>query len=134
MDSRAIRYLLAGIWNTLFGVSCSFFLYWLLHERLHYIIIVVIANVLAITMAFATHKFFVYRTRGHVLLEYLRFYLVYGFAIAFGLLAMPFCVEVLGLNFYISQLLILGVTVITSFFGHQRFTFARNEGEGADGD
>jgi len=133
LDGRPMRYLLAGAWNTVFGVSCSFLLYWLLHERLHYIIIVVIGNILAITMAFATHKFFVYRTRGHILVEYLRFYLVYGFAIAFGLIATPFCVEVLGLNFYVSQLLILGATVATSYFGHQRFTFARNAGGGADG-
>lgn len=125
LEKRPIRYLLAGAWNTLFGVGSSFLLYWLLHDRLHYLVIVVIANALAITMAFATHKTFVYRTVGGFFREYLRFYLVYSVAVLFGLAATPVCMEVLGMNFYVSQLLILSVTIAISYFAHGRFTFAR---------
>lgn len=120
---QKVRYLIAGGWNTLFGVGTSFLLYWLLHQRIHYMVILIIGNIIAVTMAYVSYKLFVFRTRGNILVEYLRFYMVYGVGIVVGLVASPFCIEVLGMNFYVSQLLILIVTVASSFIAHKRFSF-----------
>ncbi|MEI8079973.1 MAG: GtrA family protein, partial [bacterium] len=66
---------------------------------------------------------FVFRTKGNVLREYVRFYGVYGVTAVLGLAALPFCVELLGLSPYLAPLLIMGVTVAVSYLGHQHFSF-----------
>ena len=120
---QEIRYLLAGGWNTLFGVGSSFLFYWLLHHRIHYMVILVLTNLLAVSMAYVIYKKYVFCTHGNIFREYIKFYTVYGAAIVFGLVSTPFCIEVVGINFYISQLLILVVTVAFSFVCHKRFSF-----------
>ncbi len=100
---QEVRYLLAGSWNTVFGLGCSYFLYWLLHRYFHYMLILVFTNILAVSMAYMTHKMFVFRTKGNVVREYIKFYFVYGACFLFGLATLPVCIELLGLDFYISQ-------------------------------
>ncbi len=88
-----VRYISVGIWNTVFGY-CSFaaslfgFSH-LLPQRYLYLS-VVIASVLCtplnITMAYFCYKFFVFRTKGNYLMEWLRCFAVYGFGMLPGLL------------------------------------------------
>ena len=124
---QEVRYLIVGGWNALFGPGCFVFFYWLLHAHVHYMIIFVLTNILAVTVAYVLYKWFVFRTRGNIIREGLRFYSVYGISFLFGLAALPFCVEVLLLNIYLSQLLIVVVTVVCSFFGHKHFSFAKQK-------
>ena len=123
-----VRYLMVGGWNALFGPGCFVFFYWLLHTCVHYMIIYVLTNILAVSVAYMLYKWFVFQTRGNFIRECVRFFSVYGVSFLFGLAALPFCVEVLHLNVYWSQLLILGFTVVCSFFGHKHFSFARPNG------
>jgi len=120
---QEVRYLMAGGWNTVFGYGVYVWLLWLFQPQVHYMAIAVATNVLAITMAYATHKLFVFRTKGNVLREYLKFYGVYGVTAVLGLAALPLCVEWLGMSPYVAPLLILGVTVVVSYFGHKHFSF-----------
>jgi putative flippase GtrA len=123
LNNQSIRYLIAGGWNTVFGYGVYVGLLYLFQEWVHYMVIAVVSNILAITMAYATHKHFVFRTKGNTLREYLRFYGVYGVTAILGLIALPFCIEVLKINPYVAPLLILVVTIIVSFFGHKHFSF-----------
>jgi len=120
---QKVRYLIAGWWNTAFGYGVYVGLIYLFHPRVHYMVIAVVGNVLAVTMAFATHKLFVFRRTGNVLREYLKFYGVYGVTTVLGLLALPFSVEVLKINLYVAPLLMLAVSVVVSYFGHKHFSF-----------
>ncbi len=123
LAEQKVRYLIAGGWNTVFGYGIYAGPYYLLHGRVHYMVIAVVANVLAITMAYATHKLFVFRTKGNVLREYFRFYGVYGVTAVLGLLALPLCVELLGMSPYVAPLLIMAVSVVISYLGHKHFSF-----------
>ena len=112
-----------GGWNTLFGPGSFMFFYWLLHARIHYMVIAVFANVLVVTTAFFAYKYLVFQTRGNIIREYFKFYSVNGVGIVFGLAALPFCMEVLNLSVYISQVVILAVYIPFSFIAHRRFSF-----------
>ena len=125
LAQQEVRYLIAGGWNTLFGYGVFVGLLYLLQRWVHYMVLAVVCNVLAITMAFATHKLFVFRTRGNVLREYLKFYGVQGVATVVGLVALPFCVEVLKISPYVAPLLILIVTLAVSYVGHKHFSFRK---------
>lgn len=120
---QEIRYLLAGGWNTAFGLLLWYLLLWLFYPAVHYTVIQVVYTVLAVTMAFAAYKWFVFRTRGNLLREYVKVWGVYGVASLLGLAAFPVCVEVLKIPVFAVPVLITAVTVLVSFFGHKHFSF-----------
>ncbi len=69
-SSLLSRYVVTGVWNTAFGYAAFALLVAWLASRVHYLLIAVAANVLAITNAYIVHKIFVFRTKGHCLREY----------------------------------------------------------------
>jgi len=123
IDTAKIRYLLAGGWNTLFGYVCGLVLYYGLGGRVHVVMVGVLANLLAITMAFMTYKLFVFRTKGNWLAEYFRAYLVYGATAILGIGLLWILVDGAGFPFWLAQGLVIVITVIVSFVSHSRFTF-----------
>ena len=117
------RYLVAGLWNTAFGYGVFAGLIAWHANHIHYLLIAGVSNILAISNAYAVHKFFVFRTRGDYLKEYLRYWLVYGAAAVIGMLGLLMLVSGLKVNIYFAQIGVVCGQVIFSFFGHQRFSF-----------
>lgn len=128
-STRSMRYIIGGGWNTLFGYIVGVGLYNLFSKHVHVLVIIVIANVLAISMAFMTYKLFVFQTKGDWLREYLRSYLVYGNIALISILMLWLMVDLMKIQFWIAQGLISAVTVVLSYLGHARYTFAKNEQE-----
>jgi putative flippase GtrA len=119
------RYLVSGVWNTAFGYGVFVLLAASLASRVHYLLIAVAANVLAITNAYIVHKVFVFKTKGNCLREYGRYYVIYGATAVVGLALLALFVDGLRLNLYLAQACVLGLQVAASFIGHRRFSFAR---------
>jgi len=91
-----------------------------------------LSNLLAITAAFLAYKWFVFKTRGNYLVEWIRCFGVYGSGFLFGVIALPITVAVLRRVLhrpdfapYIGVALLTSVTVILSFLGHRNFSFKR---------
>ena len=118
-----INYLLVGGWNTLFGYAAFLVLYLWLNASVHYLILLVISNILSITNAYIGYKIFVFKTQGNYLKEYLRFYLVYGTALLFNFILLPITVEAFKLSPPVAQAIIIWLTIIFSYFGHKYFSF-----------
>jgi len=118
-----LRYLLVGGWNTLFGYVAFVALYYLV--PFHYMIIVIISNIVAITNAYLCYKFLVFRTRGHYLREYLKFYVVYGTSMIMGITMLSLLVELLRLHPVAAQTIIVPVGIVISFIGHKYFSFSK---------
>ena len=123
IGDNKLRYLLAGGWNTLFGYLCGVGLYYGFGGQVHVLIIGVVANILAITMAFLTYKLFVFRTKGNWLAEYFRTYLVYGTTAVIGIALLWLLVDGFGTPFWLAQGLAIVITVVVSYIAHSRFTF-----------
>jgi len=126
------RYLVVGVWNTFFGYSLYALFTALLTPRLRfaYIYASVFSNLIAITVAYLGYKFFVFKTRGNYLVEWFRCILVYGSGMLPGLVLLPLMVEGLRYGFhlersaaYIAGAMVMGLTVLYTFFGHRHFSF-----------
>ena len=135
-SARFIRYALVGLWNTVFGYSC-FFLFnrWLSTVMLAYSYIVanIAANLIAISVAFLGYKWFVFRTKGNYLREWLRTLMVYSGSLLFSTLALAPLVGLIRhlTRFqseapYIAAAIVAIFTVISSFFGHKHFSFRKD--------
>lgn len=127
-----VRYLLVGTWNTVFGYGLFALLTALLQPRMRYgyMLASALANCISITVAYLGYKFFVFKTQGNYLVEWLRCLLVYGTGTIPGLLLLPFFVA--GIERltplrhgapYAAGALALAITVVYSFFGHKHFSF-----------
>jgi putative flippase GtrA len=127
------RYLVVGLWNTAFGYGSYAGLTALLtpHVPHAYILASVIANAVTITLAFLAYKWFVFRTRGNYLREWIRCMAVYGGSALIGILLLP--LMVFGLRHftrfnasapYIAGAMLLGLIAVASFLGHRNFSFA----------
>lgn len=124
ISQEKIKYLIAGGWNTVVGFGSFVFLYFLLKNSLHYIFILMISQVIGITNAYVSYKFFVFKTKGNYIKEYLRFYVVYGFAFIANLMLLPLFVEILKISPLFSQAVVIIITIIIGFFGHKNFSFS----------
>jgi putative flippase GtrA len=136
---QLLRYMVVGVWNTLFGYGCYFVLVRLfLHilptpPSLTASIALVVATVINITVSFLGYKWFVFRTRGNYWREYLRSMTVYLPSLALNAVLIAPLTATLRLVRpireqapYVAGALLTGFTVIVSFFGHKHISFKRH--------
>jgi putative flippase GtrA len=130
---QALRYLAVGAWNTLFGYGCYALLTYLLTGILPYAYMAaaVLSTVVNITVAYLGYKVFVFKTKGNYLREYLRWYVVYGTTTLVNLALLPLLVAALDVFVrpqsyapYVAGAILTVGTVVASFFGHKRYSFA----------
>lgn len=130
------RYLLVGLFNTLFGYGNYAALTAVLDPVVphSYILASIIAAPLNITVAYLGYKWFVFKTHGNYLREWTRCMMVYGSAMALGIVLLPPAVFFVRLTTgldrsapYIAGALLMGFGVIYSFLGHKNFSFRPRE-------
>jgi putative flippase GtrA len=126
------RYVLVGGFNTVFGYGAFALLNWLFTGlgSYSYMYAAVLANFIAITVAFLGYKWFVFRTRGNYLREWIRCLGVYGSSALIGLVGLPILVPILrphlrnpGQASYIAAAMLTIVSVMFSFVGHKKISF-----------
>jgi putative flippase GtrA len=132
--TQFVRYLLVGASNTIIGYSSYAVLTAVLTPRIPhaYILAGVLASVLNITVSFLNYKWFVFKTSGNYLREWMRCLVVYSGGIALTTALLPVTVflvrhiaHVHESAPYIAGALLMGVNVILSFLGHKKFSFGR---------
>lgn len=122
---EVLAYLLTGAWNTVFGMGVYAIAYHLWGEHIHYIVLSIFVNVLAITNAFLCYKFFVFRTKGNWLREYFRCYVVYGFVALFNIGLLWLLVHFFNMNPACANALGIVIVTFVSFFAHKFFSFRK---------
>jgi putative flippase GtrA len=131
-SSQFIRYLLVGGFNTVFGYSLFALLNWSFTGlgSYSYMYAAVLSNLVAITVAFLGYKWFVFRTRGNYLIEWVRCVGVYSSSMAIGLVGLPILVPIVRGHLqhpagapYVAAAILSVITVIFSFLGHKNISF-----------
>lgn len=141
---QILRYLCVGVFNTLFGYTVFAVLNFLLHRSgvpVSYLFASALSNLISITVAYLAYKFFVFRTRGNYLSEWLKAMAVYWSGFVPSLFLLPALVRVLNwilpahvallhhsvvrrdLAPYIATAILMAFGVVYSFFGHKNVTF-----------
>jgi putative flippase GtrA len=125
-DQR-VAFLVVGGFNTANGFAMFVLFHLLLGDGFaHYMTTLVASHVVAVTVAFFLHRRFVFRVRGHLLLDAVRFEAVNLGALALNAVLLPLFVEVAGLDVLVAQLVAGVAVVLTTWFGHSLFSFRRS--------
>jgi putative flippase GtrA len=122
-----------GACNTIFGYGC-FALFTLLLTPVFsygYVLASLFANLLSITFAFFGYKWFVFKTKGNYLQEWIRCVGIYAGSMILSAAALPVVVGIIRRQPghdrsapYIAGAIVLVFSVIFSFFGHRHISFA----------
>lgn len=127
VKDRRLAFLIVGGLNTGIG-----FLWYTLFLHLlggtgqyGYMAALLCAHVAATLCAFVLYRTLVFRVRGNLLLDLLRFWSVYLVSLGINAVALPFCVEVLGMHPLLAQAVVVFVTTIISYLAHAKFSFRR---------
>jgi putative flippase GtrA len=133
-----MRYLVVGAWNTLLGyvvflialkylgpplqaMSGPGIAGWI--GRYYYLVVQWAVWVLMVVNSTATMKYFAFRSKGHLLHQIGRAYLVYLPAQGISSVILWFTVKLLGLSPAIGQLVTIVFATVFSYIGHKYFTF-----------
>lgn len=133
-----VRYILVGGFNTVFGYGLFALLNWSFRGlgSYNYMYAALLANLIAISVAFLGYKWFVFRTRGNYMVEWLRCLGVYSSSLLIGLAGLPILVPILRRHLdnpqhapYIAAAFLTLITVLFSFLGHRNISFKKNPAE-----
>ena len=135
-ERQPLRFLVAGGFNTLFGIAdtlliAKLFLHFNPGEpKLMGTIAMGIASMTNIVFSFLTYKWFVFKTKGNYLREYLRSLTIYLPSLALNTLMVAPLAALLRRwtaqergAVYMAMGLILTFTIVFSFFGHKHVSF-----------
>lgn len=126
-----LRYLGVGGWNTAFGYGSYALLTALLqrHFAHGYVAASVLSGFINITVSFLGYKWFVFKTKGNYLREWLRAVAVYSTSIIIGTGSLPLLVLLFrhwvkpGAAPYVAGAVVMLFSILYSFFGHRKFSF-----------
>lgn len=127
-----LRYVAVGIWNVSFGyASYAAFTAVLMGVIPYgYLAASLLSSLLNITVAFLGYKWFVFRTKGRYLQEWIRALTLYSGIMALGIVLLPPLVAaVTHITHspkrapYVAGAVITALNVCLSFFGHKKFSF-----------
>ena len=138
---ESVRFLVIGGGNTLFGVADSFVMVKLMmlivpsQPKTMATVAIAISSAINIGVSFLTYKWFVFRTRGNYLKEYLRSLLIYLPNLALSTLAVAPLATLLQrwirqekASVYTAISIIVVAGIVFSFFGHKNVTFRQTNG------
>jgi putative flippase GtrA len=133
VHDQRVAFLVVGVINAVVGfgifVACSesvgHFVDHQFGKVAGSLVTVGIMYVLSVQFAFMLHRRFVFRVRGHVLRDLVRFWSVYLTALGINAVALPVLVE-LGVRRIPAQAIVLLPTMLLSYFGHRYFSFRRS--------
>ena len=135
---QLIRYLLVGVWNTAFGYGTFAAFTALLspYGKNSYLAAMVFSNLVNITVAFLGYKWFVFKTKGNYVKEWLRCLSVYSGSILISFIALPGVVFALRKWFgydkgapYVGGAILTVATAVISFFGHKNISFRQKKND-----
>jgi putative flippase GtrA len=131
-----VRYVLVGGFNTVFGYALFAFLNWYFTRlgSYGYMCAWAVTSLISLTVAFLGYKWFVFRTQGNYVAEYIRCLGVYGTTMLVSFVGLTILVTALRhwlykpeLAPYIAAGVMTIVTVTISFLGHKNISFKRRD-------
>jgi len=123
-----ISFLVVGVWNTIFGLSLFYLLLKIIPE-LNYFIILTSSFIISTLQSHFSQRSFVWRSSGPYLYELMKFFWGTFGSFIFNLACLPVLVEYLHFPVYLSQVLIVFLLTIFSFFYQKNIVFVVNSVE-----
>lgn len=124
-QEQGLRYLVVGGFNFFFGFGVFVALQLAFGDVLGYVVVFCLAWLINVTEAFILNRLFVFKVRGHVLRDFLRFCLVQASGAVLNLIGLVIAVDGFGMEVLVAQIFLFPTVVVLTFLGHKLFSFHR---------
>lgn len=125
VKNEKIAFLIVGVANTVIGALWFIAFEVALGSFAGYMVSLLMAHIASVLCAFSLYRWLVFRVRGHVLRDLIRFEMVYLGALALNAVLLVLFVEAIGFEPIPAQLMIVFLSAMISYVGHKRFSFRR---------
>ncbi|MEU6562040.1 GtrA family protein [Nocardia nova] len=122
---REIAFAAVGAANTLLGMVATIVWLKVLPESWPPAVAVALAYCVSIVFAFFAHRNLVFRVRGHLLRDFLRFVAVNSGGLVLNMAGVQLAVGVLDLPETPATVVVMGLVAVASYFGHRYISFRR---------
>jgi putative flippase GtrA len=123
-----IRFLFVGGINTFFGLALYPVLYYFLQSyQIHYLLILILTQIISIFFSFITNKFLVFKTQKNFFSEFLKFSTFYVLYFIINVIFLPIAVELLHFNPVVAQTSFAFLIILSSYFWHNQITFFKKK-------
>lgn len=127
LGRQEARYLAVGGLNAVFSICAYAGSRALLRGQVSYVALLIPTYALGILFSFVTQRYLVFRVRGQVWTDLLRFTLVQLVGLGLNALALPAVHETTHLPVVVSQVVALMIVVVITYFSHIHFSFRRGD-------
>jgi putative flippase GtrA len=122
---QELAFAVVGGFNTALGMALTVAWLSVLGPDVPPSVAVVAAYGISIVIAFVLHRTLVFRVRGHVMRDFLRFVAVNSGGLLLNIVLLELAVSVLGFPDKPSAVVVMGLVAVASFFGHRYISFRR---------
>ncbi|UGB44994.1 GtrA family protein [Frateuria edaphi] len=124
LDQR-IRFLAVGAWNTVAGYGIFVLVHLLIARRVGDLLVIVIAYMIALPLAFYMQRRFVFNHGTRWLVSFRRFVLANSLIFFSNLVFLPLFVRFTGIGPLVSQAIFVSFSTIVSYVAHKHYSFSR---------
>jgi putative flippase GtrA len=130
-SKRPLRFVLVGIWNTIFGYGAfclldTIFAHLLMARYAAYMAAMILGQVIAVINAYVFHKYITFRSHAKgkaIIAEFFRFSTTYGVTFVLSVAMLPALVEIGHLHPKVAAAVTVLLCTMVSYLGHSRFSF-----------
>lgn len=119
------RFLVVGVFNTIFGYLVFLALYLAFGTRCHYLMLSAISHAISVLVAFCGQRTLVFHSTQPWPAEFIRYNVSLIFSFLTGLLCLYVLVEFAKLNPGVGQAITVAVSVVISYLTHRHYSFKR---------
>lgn len=123
-DERT-AFLITGAFNTAFAFVVFASLQMAIGGHVHYLVVLLMTHVIGVLEAFTLYRIRVFKVRGNILVDLMRFESVNLTALAINLAMLPLLVAIWGLPVILAQVVVLFTVAVGTYLAHKHFSFRR---------
>ncbi|WP_238815862.1 GtrA family protein [Nocardia brasiliensis] len=122
---QELAFAVVGGFNTVLGIGMTVVWLAVLGDSVPPSVAVAAAYAVSIAVAFVLHRTLVFRVRGHVLRDFLRFVAVNSGGLLLNMVLLELAVSVWHFPDKPAAVVVMGLVAVASYFGHRHISFRR---------
>jgi putative flippase GtrA len=126
LEDVRIKFVAVGVVNTLAGFAIFTFFYFVLNEKLSYLLILIISQIFAVIFSHSTQRKFVWKSKKPFVPELAKFGSSYVLITFVNIVLLSLAVESLELSVLFSQYMIGAILVLSMYFIQKKWIFAKS--------
>jgi putative flippase GtrA len=122
-DYKKKRFLIVGFINTIFAYISAILIFNSLYYKIGIVFYCIFLNLVNICFSFISYKFFVFKNKNKIHREIFKAIVSYSIIITINMSIIFLLIEIIKLNIYASQVIVLGCIVPIAYFLHNNYTY-----------